>query len=137
MTQPEQDPIELLPCPFCGYKKMSVDDISGDRDPDGPKFWVECGYCSAQGPVATEEESISIWNERFNSTELEELQAKVKALEYSIWFYEHDEGCKIIDLELKVREMKKAGDAMADTFGFISDYSKQLKLSKAWAEASK
>lgn len=58
---------ELLPCPFCGSKEVSLCPIEC-RDCDKQKFYkqaIECENCGSLGQIApSEKEAIEYWNRR-------------------------------------------------------------------------
>lgn len=58
----EESDSELLePCPFCGSKKIEIQEW--DENIHG--FWISCEDCGATGPNgSTEAEAIGRWNRR-------------------------------------------------------------------------
>jgi Lar family restriction alleviation protein len=70
-TVPSVDDIVLLPCPFCGSARVSL-----DEDDYGFARWVSCEDCETTGPVLvvrpkTKEAAVSLasrkWNRRVQS----------------------------------------------------------------------
>lgn len=62
-------PLDLLPCPFCGSKKVQLDALmigEAGKDNATPHGWhVECTECDASGPWRdTEAEAAQGWNRR-------------------------------------------------------------------------
>ena len=54
---------ELKPCPFCGEDYVSQ--VFNGSDQYVSSFWVMCGNCDAEGPVAdTEDGAVEKWNNR-------------------------------------------------------------------------
>lgn len=58
--------LKLLPCPFCGYKEISlITTLVGSTKAPDTASRVECDFCEAQtGSCEFEEEAVSIWNKR-------------------------------------------------------------------------
>jgi Lar family restriction alleviation protein len=53
---------QLKPCPFCGNKKMTEEDVLFYEHIE---YAVICNKCDAAGPFGkTEKQAISIWNKR-------------------------------------------------------------------------
>jgi len=57
--------MKLEQCPFCGESyAINVLDAS---DQYVSSFWVTCGNCDAEGPVAdTEDDAVEKWNKRIS-----------------------------------------------------------------------
>ncbi|PHM54559.1 Lar family restriction alleviation protein [Xenorhabdus hominickii] len=53
---------ELKPCPFCDGESDVAEEYSG-------KYFIYCSECSVEQtePSKTEEEAITIWNQRANN----------------------------------------------------------------------
>lgn len=62
-TEPNQDPIELKPCPFCGSKNI---ELSAEEYHDKDVFYiVSCNNCGAQiEGSGRSKEAAEAWNTR-------------------------------------------------------------------------
>lgn len=57
------DEIKLKSCPFCGVTEVSIDHECVNDEMS--LVWVSCLGCTAQGPLAYNEESaVQLWNWR-------------------------------------------------------------------------
>lgn len=57
------DGIVLEPCPFCDSDNVRL--VKGSSDFLGERMFVECGDCSARGPIEYfPEKAANAWNER-------------------------------------------------------------------------
>ena len=68
MTDPLNEPVALLPCPFCGVKGEELGlmcDREEGADNSGPSRRIQCYGCHIEAPFYdTQEEAIAAWNRR-------------------------------------------------------------------------
>jgi len=58
------NPVELLPCPFCGNDGRGIHLVK-DRETVSPYYFAWCGDCDAHGPGnVTSDLAIAGWNRR-------------------------------------------------------------------------
>ena len=67
MTDPKHtEPVDLLPCPFCGGEAELHENTSGQAQGFVPVFNPGCKACDVRSPdwYGTEAEAIAVWNTR-------------------------------------------------------------------------
>jgi len=78
---------ELGPCPFCGNKKLTEDDVLYFEQAN---YSVICSKCYAMGPYGkTEELAMAVWNKR--------AKVKAKVAEVSLKKWKCCKNCQRVD----------------------------------------
>lgn len=82
-NQPSAGAVKLLPCPFCGSDKITVEWEQCPKlvESDTTRRWfAECTQCSCQGPFCQKEPEVPVkWNQRAHVAPLVEALEKIRS----------------------------------------------------------